>query len=69
MVFTFALYVPWCRYLSEQHGVDNQLYADNLKCTPTEDGALLRANKFTERYMRAVGQEACFAHLERLIGA
>ena len=25
-----ALYLPWCRYLSAQVGVQPQLYADNL---------------------------------------
>ena len=30
MMFTVALYLPWCRYLGELHGVTPQLYADNL---------------------------------------
>ena len=58
MVFIVALYVPWCRYLSNQHGVAPQLYADNLKCTTTDGQALLAAARFTDRYIRAVGQEA-----------
>ena len=58
MVFTVALYVPWCRYLSNQHGVTPQLYADSLKCTTTDGHAPLSAAKFTDRYIRAVGQEA-----------
>ena len=33
MMFIVALYLPWCRYLSAQVGVEPQLYADNLKCT------------------------------------
>ena len=32
MIFIVALYLPWCRYLSAQVGVQPQLYADNLKC-------------------------------------
>ena len=32
MVFTVALYVPWCRYLESQVAtISPQLYADNLK--------------------------------------
>ena len=58
MVFIVALYVPWCRYLSSQHGVTPQLYADNLKCTTTDGHKLLEAARFTDRYIRAVGQEA-----------
>ena len=58
MVFIVALYVPWCRYLSVQHGVTPQLYADNLKCTTTDGHTLLAAAKFTDRFFRAVGQEA-----------
>ena len=58
MVFVVALYVPWCRYLSNQHGVTPQLYADNLKCTTTDGHSLLAAASFTDQYIRAVGQEA-----------
>ena len=58
MVFIVALHVPWCRYLSNQQGVTPQLYADNLKCTTTDGQALLAAARFTDRYIRAVGQEA-----------
>ena len=32
MMFIVALYLPWCRYLSVQVGLEPQLYADNLKC-------------------------------------
>ena len=32
MMFIVALYLPWCRYVSAQAGVQPQLYADNLKC-------------------------------------
>ena len=42
MVFIVALYVPWCGYLSAQHGVTPQLYADNLNCTDA---------RFTDRYI------------------
>ena len=31
MMFIVALYLPWCRYLAAQEGVQPQLYADNLK--------------------------------------
>ena len=58
MVFIVAFYVPWCRYLSSQHGVTPQLYADNLKCTATDGYTLLDAARFTDQYIRAVGQEA-----------
>ena len=58
MVFIVALYVPWCRFLSSQHGVTPQLYADNLKCTTTDGHKLLEAARFTDQYIRAVGQEA-----------
>ena len=58
MVFIVALYVPWCRYLSSQHGVTPQLYVDNLKCTTTDGHKLLEAARFTDRYIRPVGQEA-----------
>ena len=58
MVFIVALYVPWCRYLADQVGVTPQLYADNLKCTCTDEVQLLSAARFTDRYIQAVGQEA-----------
>ena len=58
MVFIVALCSPWCRYFSDQHGVISQLYADNLKCTTTDGQALLLAARFTDQYIRAVGQEA-----------
>ena len=35
-----------------------QLCADNLKCTTSDDRALLLAARFAGRYIRAVGQEA-----------
>ena len=55
MVFIVAL---WCRYLSSQQGVTPQLYADDLKCNSVDGQALLTAARFTDRYTRAVGQEA-----------
>ena len=58
MVFIVALYVPWCRYLSSQHGVTPQLYADNLKCTTNDGHKLIEAARFTDQYIRAVGQKA-----------
>ena len=58
MVFMVVFYVPWCRYLSGQRGVAPQLYADNLKCATTDDGALWLAVHVTDQCIRAVGQEA-----------
>ena len=52
--FTF---VPWCRYLSAQEGVEHQLYADNLKCVSRDPALLLRAAGFTTGDFRLVGQE------------
>ena len=57
MMFIVALYLPWCRYLSAQVGVEPQLYADNLKCTSRDPELLLRAARFTTGYVRLVGQE------------
>ena len=47
MMFKVALYLPWCRYLSAQVGVQPQLYADNLKCLSRNPELLLRAARFT----------------------
>ena len=52
-----ALYLPWCRYLGGQYGVEPQLYADNLKCVSGDPAALLRAARFTVGCVRLVGQE------------
>ena len=30
-ILSKVLYLPWCRYLAAQGGVEHQLYADNLK--------------------------------------
>ena len=57
MMFIVALYLPWCRYLSAQVGVEPQLYADNLKCTSREPELLLHAARFTTGYDRLAGQE------------
>ena len=57
MMFIVALYLPWCRYLSAQVGVEPQLYADNLKCTSRDPELLLHAARFTTGYVRLVGQE------------
>ena len=57
MMFIVALYLPWCRYLAAQVGVQPQLYADNLKCTSRDPELLLRAARFTTQYVRLVGQE------------
>ena len=57
MIFIVALYLPWCRYLSAQVGVEPQLYADNLKCVSRDPDLLLSAARFTTGYVRLVGQE------------
>ena len=57
MMFIVALYLPWCRYLSAQVGVEPQLYADNFKCTSRDPELLLHAARFTTGYVRLVGQE------------
>ena len=57
MMFIVALYLPWCKYLSAQVGVQPQLYADKLKCLSRNPELLLRAAKFTAEYVRLVGQE------------
>ena len=56
-MFIVALYLPWCRYLAAQEGVEPQLYADNLKCVSGDPGLLLRAAGFTTGYLRLIGQE------------
>ena len=58
MVFIVALYLPWCRALESIPGVRPQLYADNLKCVSGSPAALLSAVKFTNMYLRLVGQVA-----------
>ena len=57
MMFIVALYLPWCRYLAPQEGVQPQLYADNLKCLSGDPGVFWRAARFTTGYVRLVGQE------------
>ena len=53
----YALYLPWCRYLSAQVGIRPQLYADNLKCLFDNPDLLKHAARFTTGYVRLVGQE------------
>ena len=57
MMFIVALYLPWCRYLSAQVGVEHQSYADNLKCVSRDPDLLLSAARFTTGFVRLVGQE------------
>ena len=57
MMFTVALYLPWCRYLSAQEWVEPQLHADNIKCLSGDPDLLLNAARFTTGYVRLVGQE------------
>ena len=56
MIFIVALYLPWCRHLEAFRGVKPQLYADNLKCVSGEADDLLEAARFTNTYIRLVGQ-------------
>ena len=57
MMFIVAFYLPWCRYLSAQAGVQPQLYSDNLKCLSQDPDSLLAAARITTGYVRLVGQE------------
>ena len=57
MMFIVALYLSWCGYLAAREGVQPQMYADNLKCVSWDPILLLRAARFTTRYIRLVGQE------------
>ena len=52
MMFIVALYLPWCRYLGAQEGVQPQLYADNLKCVARDPNLLLRVARLTAGYVR-----------------
>ena len=61
MMFIVALYLPLCRKLGAQVGVQPQLYADNLKCVSRDPGVLLSAARFTTGYVRLVGQEPAFS--------
>ena len=65
MMFIVALYLPWCKYLAAQEGVEPQLYADNLKCVSRDPGVLLRAARLTSGYVRLVGQE--LADLQQIL--
>ena len=56
MIFIVALYLPWCRHLESFGRVKPQLYADNLKCVSSDDYDLLEAARFTNKYIRLVGQ-------------
>ena len=57
MMFIVALYLPWCRYLSGQVGVEPQLFGNNPKCVSRDPDLLLNATRFTTGYVRLVGQE------------
>ena len=56
MIFIVALYLPWCGQLESFLGVEPQIYADNLKCVSSDDDDLLEAARFTNTYIRLVGQ-------------
>ena len=53
MMFIVALYLPWCRYLGAQVGVQPQLYADNLKCVSRDPEVLLGAARCTHWICKA----------------
>ena len=57
MVFTVALYVPWCRHLESFPDVKPQLHADNLKCCAERPCDLFESARFTAHYIRSVGQD------------
>ena len=63
IMFIVALYLPWCRFLAAQEGVQPQLYADNLKCLSRDLGVLWRAARFTVGMLgwlaRSRPQEVC----------
>ena len=58
MIFSLALYLPWCRALESIPGVWPQLYADSPRCVSGSLAALLGVARFTSMYIRLVGQEA-----------
>ena len=57
MMFIVALYLPWCKHLAAQEGVEPRLFAGNLKCVSRDPGVLLHAARCTTGYVRLVGQE------------
>ena len=58
MVFTVALYLPWCRCLEAIGGIKPQLYDDNLKRVSGNADALLDAARISNQYILVVGQTA-----------
>ena len=52
MMFIVALYLPWCRNLAAQEGVQPQLYADNLKCVSRDSAFLLRTSRVVRKDMK-----------------
>ena len=59
MMFIVALYLPWCRYLAAQDGVQPQLYSDNLKCLSRGPDLLLHAARFTTKYVKVRWSGTC----------
>ena len=57
MMFTVALYLPWCGYLAAQEGLSPSCMLTVSSVFPGTPGVLLRAAKFTTGYVRLVGQE------------
>ena len=56
MIFVVPLYLPWCTHLESFKGFKPQLYADNRKCVSSDDDDLFAAPRFTNTYIRLVGQ-------------
>ena len=51
MTFLVVLFLPWCKYLAAQEGVEPQSYADNLKSVSRDPSVPLRAARFTTGYV------------------
>ena len=65
-MFIVALYLPWCNYLAAQEGIQPQPCADNLKYFSRDLGLLQRAARFTNCFVRLVGQEPAPSPLEHV---
>ena len=70
MIFSVALYVPWCRHLDALPDVKPQLYAENLQCSGERPRALFESARFTAQYVQSVGLlvSASFLPLLSLFG-
>ena len=59
MIFTVALYLPWCKSLEAIGGIKPHLYVDDSKRVSGNSDALLDAARSSNRYIFAVGQNCC----------